>query len=318
MHRSGAAGTAGYPLVMTSDITLRGVYVAAITPFEADGSVARPALEGLVQGYLDAGAAGIVALGTTAEAATLEAAEKQAVIDLCARACAERGAQLIVGAGTNATAASVAAVEALAGTPALAAVLSVVPYYVRPSEGGIVEHFQAMAAASPVPLVVYNIPYRTGRALGAASILALANTPNIAGLKQAVGAIDLDTLEVLAGAPDGFSVLGGDDAYLFPTVLMGGQGTIAASANILTERFVAMIECGLAGKLDEGRSLAEALLPLVKRLFAEPNPAVIKGVLHALGAIPTPALRLPMTAASPAATAAALAALADVRPGGGR
>jgi 4-hydroxy-tetrahydrodipicolinate synthase len=295
---------------MASQLSLRGVYVAAVTPFGAGGEVALEALEGLVHGYLEAGAAGIVALGTTAEAAALDADEKRAVVDVCATACAERSAQLIVGAGTNNTAASVAAVEALRGIPALVAALSVVPYYVRPSEAGIVEHFKAVAAASPVPVVVYNIPYRTGRALGAASLLQLASVPNIAGVKQAVGSIDLDTLEVLAGAPrDGFAVLGGDDAYLFPTVLMGGAGTIAASANIATERFVAMIECGLAGKLEEGRAAHEALLPLVKRLFAEPNPAVIKGVLHATGKIPSAGLRLPMTAASPAAVDAAVAAL---------
>ena len=294
---------------MASQLVLRGVYVAVVTPFGRDDELALDALEGLVHGYLDAGAAGIVALGTTGESAALEKEEKQAVIDVCAKACAERSAQLIVGAGTNNTAASVAAVEGLRGTPALVAALSVVPYYVRPSEAGIVEHFKAVAAASPVPLVVYNIPYRTGRALGSASLLELANTPNIAGVKQAVGSIDLDTLEVLAGAPPGFTVLGGDDAYLFPTVLMGGAGTVAASANVATERFVAMIECGLAGKLEEGRATSEALLPLVKRLFAEPNPAVIKGVLHALGKIPSPSLRLPMTPASTAAVDAALAAL---------
>lgn len=295
---------------MASELNLRGVYVAAVTPFAPDGSVALDALEGLAYGFLDAGAAGIVALGTTGESAALEKDEKQAVIDVCARVCAERNAQLIVGAGTNNTAASVAAVQALAGTPALVAALSVVPYYVRPSEAGIIEHFKAVAAESPVPLLVYNIPYRTGRALGSASLLTLAGTPNIAGVKQAVGSIDLDTLEVLAGAPrEGFAVLGGDDAYLFPTVLMGGAGTVAASANIATERFVAMIECGLAGKLDEGRATSEALLPLVKRLFAEPNPSVIKGVLHALGKIPTPDLRLPMTAASTAAVDAAMTAL---------
>jgi 4-hydroxy-tetrahydrodipicolinate synthase len=298
---------------MASQLNLRGVYVAVVTPFGRDGSVDLGALEGLVHGYVDAGSAGIVALGTTGESAALEKEEKQAVIDVCGRVCAERSAQLIVGAGTNNTAASVAAVEALKGTPALVAALSVVPYYVRPSEAGIVEHMKAVAAASPVPIVVYNIPYRTGRALGAASLLELAAVPNIAGVKQAVGSIDLDTLEVLAGAPPGFTMLGGDDAYLFPTVLMGGAGTIAASANIATERFVAMIECGLAGKLDEGRGISEALLPLVKRLFAEPNPAVIKGVLHALGKIATPSLRLPMTAASTAGVDAALAALEKLK-----
>src|SRR4029077_5682698 len=135
--------------------------------------------------------------------------EKQAVIDVCAKACAERSAQLIVGAGTNNTAASVAARGAPRGPPALVAALSVVPYYVRPSEAGIVEHFKAVAAASPVPVVVYNIPVRTGRNLGAAGILELAHTPNVVGVKQAVNGIDVDTLEILAGAPRTFSVLGG-------------------------------------------------------------------------------------------------------------
>ena len=275
---------------MASELNLRGVYVAAVTPFGRDGSVALEALEALVHGYPRCRRGRHRGLGTTGEAAALEKDEKQAVIDVCAKACAERSAQLIVGAGTNNTAASVAAVRALEGTPALAAALSVVPYYVRPSEAGIVEHFKAVAAASPVPLVVYNIPYRTGRALGSASLLALAGVANIAGVKQAVGSIDLDTLEVLAGAPR--TAASPSSAATTPTCSRpsswAGRAPIAASANLATERFVAMIECGLAGKLEEGRALSEALLPLVKRLFAEPNPAVIKGVLHATGKIPTP------------------------------
>jgi 4-hydroxy-tetrahydrodipicolinate synthase len=280
-----------------------------VTPFDADGNVAKGALEGLVHGYLDAGAAGIVALGTTGESSALDLDEKTDVINVCSAVCVERTAQLIVGAGTNNTALSVAAAVSLRRVPGVTAVLAVVPYYVRPSQTGCIEHFRAVAAASPFPLVIYNIPYRTGRGLEAKAILELAAIGNIAGLKQAVGALDLDTLEVLAGAPEGFAVLGGDDAFLYPTVLMGGAGTIAASANVLTDRFVAMIECGLAGKLEEGRAHAEALLPVVKRLFAEPNPAVIKGVLHAQGRIPTLDLRLPMTAASSSAVEAALAAI---------
>jgi len=297
---------------MASEVVLRGVYVAVVTPFDAQGGVATEALEGLVHGFLEAGAAGVVALGTTGESATLEVEEKRQVIEVCARVCTERSAQLIVGAGTNSTSASVAAVVGLRDQP-ITAVLSVVPYYVRPSQAGCVEHFRAVAGASPFPLVVYNIPYRTGRGLEAATILTLAAMGNIAGIKQAVGSVDVDTLEVLAAAPPGFAVLGGDDAFIFPTVLMGGAGTIAASANVLTDRVVAMVECGLAGKLEEGRAQAEALLPVAKSLFAEPNPAVIKGVLHAQGRIPTPDLRLPMTAASPAAVDAALAAIEAVK-----
>src|SRR5262249_50816086 len=189
----------------------------------------------------------------------------------CARVCAARGAQLIVGAGTNSTEKTIAAVRALEGTPALVAALVVVPYYVRPSEAGIVAHYEAVASASPAPVVVYNIPVRTGRHLGRAGMLRLAGTPNFAGVKQAVGALDSDTLEILAGAPADFAVLGGDDPFLFPTVLMGGAGAICASAHVCTPRFVDMIECGLAGKVEDGRAHAEVLLHVVQACFAERN-----------------------------------------------
>jgi 4-hydroxy-tetrahydrodipicolinate synthase len=287
---------------------LEGVYIPLITPFAADGSVALDAVERLSHEYLESGSAGIVALGTTGESSALDASEQRAVIDTCARVCDERGAQLIVGARTNRTAKTIAAVEALAGTPALTAALIVVPYYVRPSEAGVVAHFEAVAAASPVPLVVYNIPVRTGRNLGPVGMLELAQRPDVIGVKQAVGALDAETLEILAGAPSDFAVLGGDDPFLLPTVLMGGAGAICASAHVCTERFVAMTDCGLAGKVDDGRAHAEALLPVVQACFTEPNPSVFKGVLHAQGRIATAALRGPMGAASEASVAAALSA----------
>jgi 4-hydroxy-tetrahydrodipicolinate synthase len=290
---------------------LRGVYVPLVTPFAADGLVSLDAVERLCHEYLDAGVAGIVALGTTGETPALDRAERRAVIDVCARVCDERSAQLIVGCGTNNTAKTAAAVADLGGTPAVVAALVVVPYYVRPSEAGVVEHFKTVAAASPVPVVVYNIPLRTARTLGSASLLELSHTPNIVGVKQAVNGIDVDTLEILAGAPRTFSVLGGDDPFLLPTVLMGGAGAICASAHVCTERFVAMIECGLAGKVDDGRAHAEALLPVVQACFAEPNPTVFKGVLHAQGRIPTPDVRLPLVPASPASVERALAAIAS-------
>ena len=293
---------------MTSRL-LQGVYVPLITPFAADGSVAFDAVDSLCRLYLDAGCAGIVALGTTGESSSLEADEQRAVIDRCAAACDERGAQLIVGAGSNNTVKTVAAVEALRGTPALAATLIVVPYYVRPSEAGIVEHFKVVAAASPVPVVIYNIPARTGRNLGPAGMLELAAVPNITAVKQAQATLDAETLEILARAPREFSVLGGEDTLLFPLTLMGGAGTISAAAHLCTTRFVAMIECGLAGKVDDGRAHAEALLPVVQAAFAEPNPSVFKGVLQAQGRIPTADVRLPLVNASRASIDRALAAV---------
>src|SRR5436309_3679676 len=183
---------------MATDANLRGVYIPIITPFSGDGSVATEALERLCHEYLDAGAAGIVALGTTGESTALDPDEKHAVIAACSKVCAARSAQLIVGAGTNNTRTTRQAVKELAGTPALTATLIVVPYYVRPSEAGIVAHFQAVAAASPAPVLVYNIPVRTGRNLGPAGMLELARHPNVVGVKQAVGALDTDTLEILA------------------------------------------------------------------------------------------------------------------------
>jgi 4-hydroxy-tetrahydrodipicolinate synthase len=204
-------------------------------------------------------------------------------------------------------------VRELADVPGLSGVLIVVPYYVRPSEAGIVAHFRAVADASPVPVVLYNIAIRTGRNLSAASVLAAATHPNIAGIKQAAVGLDIDTLELLRGAPEDFAVMGGEDPFLYPIVLMGGSGAICASAHVCTEQFVSMIECGLAGKVDEGRAHAEALLPVVQACFAEPNPAVFKAVLHAQGRIPTPDVRMPLTNASPAAVDAALAAIATVR-----
>ena len=294
---------------MTASIELRGLYVPLVTPFDAAGGIDVASLEALAVRCLDRGAAGLVALATTGEATSLDEEERRVVLEVCAGVCAGRGAPLLVGAGTNDTRTTIARHEALAGVPGVTASLAVVPYYVRPSEQAVVAHFRAVAACSPVPVVVYNIPYRTGRGLGADALLDLAATDNVAGVKQAVDGIDADTLRLVAAAPRGFAVLAGDDPYLFPMTLVGAAGAIAASANVATDRFAAMIAAGLDGRLSEGRDLAEALLPLSLALFSEPSPAVIKAVLHGEGAIPTPHVRMPLTDASPEATARALAVL---------
>jgi 4-hydroxy-tetrahydrodipicolinate synthase len=286
------------------------VWIPLITPFTTAGDVDDVAIERLCHEYLDAGAVGIVALGTTGEPAALDHDERREVIAACSKACASRDAQLMVGTGTNSTRTTIAATHALAEVPAVNAALVVVPYYVRPSEAGIVEHYRAVAAATPVPVVAYNVPYRTGRGLGAAALLALAATPNIVGVKQAVGGIDTDTLEVLRDKPDSFHVLGGEDPFLFATMVLGGTGAIAASAHVCTERFVKMIDCALSGKVEDARAHHEKLLRVVMAGFAEPNPAVWKGVLNKQGRIASPAVRAPMTDASEAAIERCLAAIA--------
>lgn len=288
--------------------------VPVVTPFDDQGHVDEAALRRHTVEVLAAGAAGIVALATTGEATSLDEGEQASVLGVCAEVCAERGGMLVVGAGTNDTRTTIVRHEALADVPEARASLAVVPYYVRPSEAAIVAHFKTVAARSPVPVIVYNIPYRTGRGLGSAALLELAQTENIVGVKQAVGGIDADTLQVLAGAPPSFSVLGGDDPYLLPLVLMGAAGAISASANVATERFAMMIDDGLAGLVAQGRKSAEVLLPLVLALFAEPSPAVIKAVLHGRHKIPTPHVRMPLADASSAAVENALAVLKSLAP----
>jgi 4-hydroxy-tetrahydrodipicolinate synthase len=285
------------------------VLVPLITPFDENGRVDEAALERHANEVPANGAAGLVAVATTGEATALEEDERARVIAICASVCAAREAVLIVGAGTYNTRETIARHVALGDVPGVDASLAVVPYYVRPSEAAIVAHFQTVAASSPVPLVIYNIPYRTARGLGTSALLELAGTDNIVGVKQAVGGLYADTLQVLAGAPASFSVLGGDDAFLLPLVLMGGAGAIAASANVATAQYVAMVDHGLAGKVAEGRRLAQALLPLTLALFAEPSPAILKAVLHAQGQIPTEHVRMPLSDASGAARDRALAAL---------
>jgi 4-hydroxy-tetrahydrodipicolinate synthase len=294
---------------MASDLQLTGVWIPLITPFDASGAVDIEAVERLCHEYLGDGVTGVIALGTTGESPALDADEKRAVIDACSRACVERGAPLIVGTGTNNTRATISATTALAEIPGVVGALVVVPYYVRPSEEAIVEHYRAVAEASPVPVVAYNIPSRTGRGLGARSLLDLAAVPNVAGVKQAVATVDLDTLEVLAAGPEGFSMLSGDDYLAFPLLCMGATGAIAAASHVCTARFVAMVECGLAGKLEDGRHHHDALLPVVQTAFAEPNPAVFKGVLHAQGRIATPDVRMPLSNASKGAIDRCLAAI---------
>ncbi|MEV6061625.1 4-hydroxy-tetrahydrodipicolinate synthase [Nocardia asteroides] len=286
--------------------SLQGLFVPMITPFAADGAVAAGALERHAHHVLDAGATGLVALGTTAEPSTLTAAERALVLDVCATVCAERDAPLIVCAGGNATADSVAAVGALRHP--VAGVLAVVPYYVRPSEEGVIAHFTALAAASPAPVFVYDVPYRTARPLCGDTLVRLASIPNIAGFKHSVGGVDAASVELLARAGATTTVLCGDDRFASPLLALGARGGILAAANIAPGAYAALIAAWLADDAARGRAIGHRLDALGAALFAEPNPTVIKAVLAARGEIPTAAVRLPLLSASPESTAAALIA----------
>lgn len=285
---------------------LDGIHVPLVTPFAADGSLARGALESLAHQVLDDGAAALVALGTTAEAATLDEDEQRAVTDVVARVCRERSAPLIIGVGSNDTRATAAALRGLKAWPEAVAALVPVPYFTRPSEAGVIAHFAALAEESPLPLLVYNIPYRTGRTIGVDALRQLAAVPGVAGVKQAVGAVDADTVALLADPPDGFAILCGEDAFASATLALGAAGGILAAAHIATGRWVELAQAWRTGDTRRARRLGGSLTALAQALFAEPNPAVIKGVLHAAGRIPTPSVRLPLLPASHASVDAAL------------
>ena len=223
----------------------QGLYVPLITPFTAEGELAPAALEKLAHSVIDDGAAGLVALGTTGESPTLSAAERRAVLDICAGACRERGVALIAGAGSNDTEGTVRALRELAAWPEVSAALTVVPYYTRPSPDGVIAHFARVAADSPVPIIVYNIPYRTGTPLSSETLRELAAIPGVAGVKHAVGGIDHDTVMLLADAPEGFTVLAGDDVFASPLLALGAAGAILASAHVCTREFADFV-AGLA------------------------------------------------------------------------
>ena len=295
-------------------VDLSGLWVPIVTPFTDHDELDEVSLGALAERLLADGATGLVALGTTGEPATLTPQERARVVAICGGVTGRLGRGLIVGAGSNSTAGTIDEIGRLAAVAPATAALVVVPYYTRPSQRAIVEHFALVADASPVPVVAYNVPYRTGSPLGAAALLEIGSHPNIIGLKQAVGALDHDTLAVLRGRSDGFQILAGDDAFIVPTILMGGSGTIAAAAHLRTADFVEMVAAARTGDLVRARALAQALLAVVDAGFAEPNPAVWKSALQRLGHITTRRVRRPMTEATDDATAALLAAVERVGP----
>ncbi|NRQ30316.1 4-hydroxy-tetrahydrodipicolinate synthase [Nonomuraea sp. NN258] len=294
---------------------LRGIHVPLVTPFAPSGEVAVDALEKLAYQVLDQGAAGLVALGTTGEVAALDADERAQVIELCARVCAERGVLLTVGVTGNDTRSTAAALRAL--PEGVGAALVTVPYFLRPGERGTIAHCEALAEASPVPLVIYHIPYRTGQAVGAATLRHLGAHPNIAGVKYAGGGIDQETVDLMADLPDGFEVLAGDDVFVSPLLALGAAGGILASAHLATDQFVELVDAWHAGDVPRARALGHRLARLSKSLFTEPNPTVTKGVLHARGLIPTPDVRLPLLPAGAESVSRAVseADLVAVHPG---
>jgi 4-hydroxy-tetrahydrodipicolinate synthase len=286
---------------------LSGIFVPLVTPFDTDGSVALAALESLARATLAEGAAGLVALGTTGEPALLSAAEKKQVLEVCSRICREHGAALIVGAGNSSTEHSAYHLAELAGIADAALVPA--PPYIQPSRDGVLAHFAHLAEHTPVPLIVYHIPYRTGCVLDADMLRSLGRLLQVVGVKFASGAMDRDAVDLLAEPPPGFAVLTGDDVFLSPMLALGAAGGILASAHLATAHFVTLAAAWAKGDTALAQPLGHRLAALSRTVFAEPNPAVVKAVLAAQGRIPSPAVRLPLLPASADALARTLALL---------
>jgi 4-hydroxy-tetrahydrodipicolinate synthase len=269
-------------------MTLSGLYVPLITPFDG-GEVAVDALARLAHDVLSAGAAGVVALGTTAEPSSLRDAERRVVLDVVRQVCRERDADLVVGATPDVT--------------GVTAALTLVPPFTRPGEAGVLAYFQDLTVRSRVPVVVYDVPRRTGQYLSADTLLRLAELPGVVGVKYAPGGINADTIRLLAEAPPNFAVLCGDDPFASALLALGARGAVLASAHVATADFARLITLWHQGEAVAARTLGARLGTLAMALFAEPNPTVIKAVLHAEGRIPSPDVRLPLLPAAPETTA---------------
>ena len=276
----------------TADTTtdFSGLWVALVTPFR-DGAVDHTALAALVRRLADDGVTGFVPCGSTGEAAALDEAEQLAVLDTVLTAAG--GLPVVMGVSGYHLGKATAWARKLSERP-LAGLLVAAPHYIRPSQAGVLEWFHAIADASTVPVLVYDIPYRTGVTIARETMLALAEHPRIRGIKDCGG----DMAKTRAVIADGrLQVLTGEDHQIFATMAEGGVGAIAASGHVQTKRLVRLVRLLAENRLAEARAEWQPLLPLLEMLFAEPNPGPLKALLAHAGEL-RDELRSPMTRAS--------------------
>ncbi len=275
---------------------LIGTGVALVTPFKENRSIDVSALKGIVDYCIAGGVDYLVILGTTGESVTLNKSEKLLVVNTVIAANSGR-LPLVLGVGGNNTA---AVIEELLewDLSEFVAVLSVSPYYNKPTQEGIYQHFKAIAKGSPKPLIVYNVPSRTGSNMLPETTLRLAvDCDNIIAIKEACGDMDQIT-RLVQNKPKGFLVISGDDATALPTVLTGGAGVISVIGQGLPKVFSRMIALGLAGRTDEALKLHKAMLEGMDLIFREGNPAGIKAMLEIVG-YGKAWVRLPLVEATP-------------------
>ena len=272
----------------------KGTGIALITPFKTDQTVDVEALTNIVNHVVDNGADFLVVLGTTSEAPTLSAEEKKLIINTILKANNGR-LPVMLGMGGNNTQAVIEAVKAQ-DFSGIQGILSVVPYYNKPNQRGMKAHFEAIADASPVPVVVYNVPGRVGVNLQAATCVELAKHPNIIAVKEASGNLQ-QIMEILRDKPADFDVISGDDGITQPLMALGAQGVISVAANAYTKPFSRMMRAMKEGRTEEALRLHYAMLRMNQLIFADGNPAGIKCLMHQMGLCQN-VLRLPLVPAN--------------------
>lgn len=269
----------------------KGLGIALITPFTTQGEVDYPALEKLVAYQLDNGADFLCILATTAEAPCLTKEEKDKITEVVKRVNKGRVPILKYCGGNN----TAAVIEEMKQTDwsGISGILSICPYYNKPSQEGLYQHFKAIAAESPLPLVLYNVPGRTGVNMKAATTVRLAkDCPNIVAVKEASGSLE-QVDEIIKNKPDNFDVISGDDALTFSMIASGAAGVISVIGNALPKEFSRMIRLEFNGEYEPARKIHHKFTELYSLLFVDGNPAGVKALLNDMGMIEN-ALRLPL------------------------
>lgn len=280
----------------TNNKLFLGTGVALITPFrKQQDTVDFTKLEHLIDDVISRGVDYIVALGTTSEAATLTEAERSAVQEFIVETVAGR-CPIMLGLGGNNTL-NVTDTIARTNFDGISGILSVTPYYNKPNQRGLLQHYRSVAEASPVPVIIYNVPGRTGVNLTADTALTLAHEcPNIIGIKEASGNLQ-QVMDILRQRPDGFRVISGDDALTYPMLTLGADGVISVIANALPDTMSQMVRLALKGDYKKALPLHYRMLPLMNAIFDEGNPTGVKALLELQGAIHN-VLRLPLVKAT--------------------
>ncbi len=279
-----------------SSKVFEGAIVAIVTPFK-DGQVDEETYRQLIEWHIKSGTHGIVPVGTTGESATLSHDEHKKVIEICVDQVAGR-VPVIAGAGSNNTAESLDLAK-FAESVGADAVLMVTPYYNKPTQEGLYQHYKTVAEAIKIPIIVYNVPGRTSVNLLPETVARLAKIKNIVGIKEASGDLKQVSKIIQLCGPR-FTVLSGDDPTAFPTMALGGRGVISVASNVIPKEMAQMMNYCLKGDWDKARRLHYKYFSLFTGLFIETNPVPAKTALHLMGKIPSPEVRLPLAPMSEA------------------